>query len=130
MHSSDHHTPPETGETQHPTSPLPAQHQDRPGQETKLDPPPQYQAEPYQGSGKLAGKVAIITGGDSGIGRAVAVLFAREGADVGIIYLNEHEDAKITKHAVQAEGQQCITIAGDVAQASFCQVRYNASSTP
>ena len=121
MHSSDHHTPPETGETQHPTSPLPAQHQDRPGQETKLDPPPQYQAEPYQGSGKLAGKVAIITGGDSGIGRAVAVLFAREGADVGIIYLNEHEDAKITKHAVQAEGQQCITIAGDVAQASFCQ---------
>jgi NAD(P)-dependent dehydrogenase (short-subunit alcohol dehydrogenase family) len=78
-------------------------------------------AKNYQGSGKLAGLAAIITGGDSGIGRAVAVLFAREGADVAILYLNEHEDAQETRRCVEAEGQRCITIAGDVKDVAFCE---------
>jgi NAD(P)-dependent dehydrogenase (short-subunit alcohol dehydrogenase family) len=78
-------------------------------------------AEHYKGSGKLQGQVAIVTGGDSGIGRAVAVLFAREGADVAILYLNEHEDAEETKRYVEAEGTRCVTIAGDVKDMEFCQ---------
>lgn len=118
---NDSNTPPDTGKNEYPTPPLPAQHQARPGLETKVKPAPQYEAKCYQGSGKLTGKVAIITGADSGIGRAVAVLFAREGADVGIIYLNEHEDAMITQQAVEAEGRRCVTIAGDVAESDFCQ---------
>jgi NAD(P)-dependent dehydrogenase (short-subunit alcohol dehydrogenase family) len=78
-------------------------------------------AEHYKGSGKLQGQVAIVTGGDSGIGRAVAVLFAREGADVAILYLNEHEDAEETKRYVEAEGTRCLTVAGDVKDMEFCQ---------
>jgi NAD(P)-dependent dehydrogenase (short-subunit alcohol dehydrogenase family) len=80
-----------------------------------------YQAPHYQGSEKLAGMVALITGGDSGIGRAVAVLYAREGADVAIAYLDEYEDAEETKRAVEAEGRRCIVMAGDVADLEFCQ---------
>jgi NAD(P)-dependent dehydrogenase (short-subunit alcohol dehydrogenase family) len=100
---------------------LPPQHQaSHPGLETRMDPQPQEDYPEYQGSGKLENKVALITGGDSGIGRSVAILFAREGADVSIIYLNEHEDAEETKRLVQAEGRRCLTIAGDVGDRSFC----------
>jgi NAD(P)-dependent dehydrogenase (short-subunit alcohol dehydrogenase family) len=74
----------------------------------------------YRGSDKLKGKVAIITGGDSGIGRAVAILFAREGADIAVLYLDEHKDAETTKQAVENEGRRCITIAGDVSKRAFC----------
>lgn len=79
-----------------------------------------YKAPAYKGSDKLLDKVALITGGDSGIGRAVAVLFAREGADVAIVYLTEHEDAQATKRAVEKEGRRCILIPGDVADPDFC----------
>ena len=82
---------------------------------------PRFLAPDYCGSGKLAGMVAVITGGDSGIGRAVAVLYAREGADVAIIYLNEHADAHETKRYVEAEGQSCLLIPGDVRDQGFCQ---------
>lgn len=82
---------------------------------------PRYQAPDYLGSGKLAGKVALVTGGDSGIGRAVAVLFAREGADVAIVYLNEHDDAHTTQAAIEQEGRRCVLIAGDVRNAAFCK---------
>ncbi|MDZ4328241.1 MAG: SDR family NAD(P)-dependent oxidoreductase, partial [Pseudomonas sp.] len=82
---------------------------------------PQFLALGYRGSGKLDGKVAVVTGGDSGIGRAVAVLYAREGADVAIVYFDEHEDAAETKKFVEAEGQRCLTIAGDVRDFAFCQ---------
>lgn len=111
----------QTGDTSQPGTPLPAQHLDKPGIEAQMDLKPRFMAPDYCGSGKLAGKVAIVTGGDSGIGRAVAVLYAREGADVAIIYLNEHEDARLTQQHVQAEGQRCLTIAGDVREPGFCQ---------
>jgi NAD(P)-dependent dehydrogenase (short-subunit alcohol dehydrogenase family) len=91
-----------------------------PGSEAALDPKPDYTPR-YPGSGRLAGKVAIVTGADSGIGRAVAVLYAREGADVAVLYLCEHEDAEETKRAIEAEGQRCLTIAGDVGDKAFCQ---------
>jgi NAD(P)-dependent dehydrogenase (short-subunit alcohol dehydrogenase family) len=80
-----------------------------------------YEAPGYKGSEKLKGKIALVTGGDSGIGRAVAVLYAREGADVAIVYLNEHDDAKETKRAVETEGQRCILIPGDVSDSKFCK---------
>jgi NAD(P)-dependent dehydrogenase (short-subunit alcohol dehydrogenase family) len=80
-----------------------------------------FEAPGYIGSHKLKDMVALITGGDSGIGRAVAVLYAREGADVAIVYLNEHEDAKATRQAVEAEGRRCILLPGDVSDASFCK---------
>jgi NAD(P)-dependent dehydrogenase (short-subunit alcohol dehydrogenase family) len=107
---------------QEPMSPLPAQHQEKPGLESKLDPPPEYQAPLYKGAGKLQDKVALITGGDSGIGRAVAVLYAREGADVAIVYLQEEqEDAEETQRAVEAEGRRALLIPGDVRDALFCR---------
>ena len=80
-----------------------------------------YDAPFYRGSGKLKDKVAIVTGGDSGIGRAVAVLFAREGADVAVLYLDEHADADETKRAIEAEGRKCLLIAGDVTKPRFCE---------
>ena len=110
-----------TGARPHPTPPMPAQHLEKPGEEADMALKPQYQAPAYRGSGKLDGMAAIVTGGDSGIGRAVCVLFAREGADVAIVYLNEHEDAEQTRHAVEDEGRRCILIAGDVRDPSFCQ---------
>jgi NAD(P)-dependent dehydrogenase (short-subunit alcohol dehydrogenase family) len=96
------------------------QHQAKPGIEANLNPKPMYDAPAYKGSEKLKDKVAIITGGDSGIGRSVAVLYAREGADVVIVYLNEHRDADDTRQAVEKEGRKCMIIAGDVADARFC----------
>ena len=100
---------------------MPAQHlNDQPGLELQLQLKPQFLAPGYQGSNKLAGKSALITGGDSGIGRAVAVLFAREGASVAIIYLNEHEDAQETARLIEREGQQSLLIAGDVKDPDFC----------
>jgi len=93
----------------------------RPGRESKMVPRPKVTLPEYRGSGKLADKVALITGGDSGIGRAVAVLYAREGADVVITYLNEHEDARETKRLVEAEGRHCLLIAGDIGWETTCQ---------
>ena len=105
-----------------PKNPMPKQKQPRPGIEKKVDPRPQYKAPKYKGSGKLKNMAAIITGGDSGIGRAVAVLYAREGADVAIVHLPaEKVDAKETVAAVEAEGRKCISIAGDVKDPKFCQ---------
>ncbi|QFU15909.1 SDR family oxidoreductase [Microvirga thermotolerans] len=103
------------------TTTMPPQTQDKqPGRETEMHPRPDYEPR-YPGSGRLKGKVALITGGDSGIGRAVAVLFAREGADVAIVYLNEGEDAQETKRLVEREGRQCLTIAGDVCEPGFAR---------
>ena len=100
---------------------LPPQTQgQQPGRETEMHPRPDY-APRFPGSGRLDDKVAIVTGGDSGIGRAVAVLFAREGANVAIMYLNEGEDARETERLVKAEGRDCLAIAGDVGDAGFCE---------
>ncbi|MES1254479.1 MAG: SDR family oxidoreductase [Acidobacteriota bacterium] len=111
----------QAGARRYPAPPFATQHQRKPGSEAGLVPAPLYEAPFYVGSGKLAGKVALITGGDSGIGRAVAILFAREGADVAVAYLDEHEDAKETQARVAAEGRQCILIPGDVSMQSFCE---------
>jgi hypothetical protein len=94
-----------------PTAPFPEQHQDKPGLDSRLTPRPEYQAPAYKAAGKLSGKVALVTGGDSGIGRAVAVLYAREGADVAIVHLpQEQSDADETRRAVEAEGRRCLCI--------------------
>jgi NAD(P)-dependent dehydrogenase (short-subunit alcohol dehydrogenase family) len=111
---------PQTGERAYPAPPLPEQHLRKPGVEADLELAPMYEAPHYKGSDKLLDMVALITGGDSGIGRAVAVLYAREGADIAIAYLNEHEDAEETKRAVEKEGRRCILISGDVADPRFC----------
>ena len=104
-----------------PMPPFPEQHQEGVGLEQKLDPRPRYQAEAYRAAGKLEGKVALITGGDSGIGRAVAVLYAREGANVAITFLPEEQpDADETRRAVEAAGAKCLAVAGDLTDASFC----------
>ena len=114
--------PKNVGRLREPKSPMPAQHQKKPGLESKMTPRPRYQVPHYKGADKLAGKVALITGGDSGIGRAVAVLFAREGADVAITYLRDEEsDAKETKAAVEEEGRRALIIAGDVRDSDFCR---------
>jgi NAD(P)-dependent dehydrogenase (short-subunit alcohol dehydrogenase family) len=113
--------PMQAGAREYPAPPFPKQHQGKPGSEADLKPPPMYDAPFYSGSGKLHNKVALITGGDSGIGRAVAILFAREGADVAIAYLDEHKDAKATQEEVRAEGRNCILIAGDVSDRKFCE---------
>jgi len=102
-------------------SQFPPQHQGGHGSEQKMQPRPQTDVAPYRGSGKLQGKVALITGGDSGIGHAVAVAFAKEGADVAIVYLDAHEDAQKVKQQVEQEGRKCLTIAGDVGDENFCQ---------
>ena len=104
-----------------PAPPMSDQHLAKPGIEADMEQRPRFMAEAYKGSGKLEGQVAIVTGGDSGIGRAVAVLFAREGADVAIIYLNEHVDAEETRRHIEAEGRRCITIPGDVKSFDFCK---------
>lgn len=101
---------------------IPAQIQDHhPGDEAKMTPEPRYQQPERQGSGRLKDKRALITGGDSGIGRSVAVLFAREGADVAIVYLEEDGDAEQTRKDVEAEGRTCLLIKGDVGDEAFCQ---------
>ena len=92
----------------------------QPGREAEMHPRPEFMPR-FPGSGRLDGKVAIVTGGDSGIGRAVAVLFAREGADIAIVYRDENEDAEETARVVREEGQKCLTIAGDIGNEAFCQ---------
>ena len=113
-------TPVQAGRHRQPQNPMPAQHLAKPGNEHELELAPRFLAPGYKGSGKLKGMAAIVTGGDSGIGRAVAVLFAREGANVAVLYLDEHKDARDTKKHVQAEGRECILIAGDVKDPKFC----------
>jgi len=100
---------------------LPPQEQPEPGKEGLMDPRPEYRGDDYKAAGKLEGKVAIITGGDSGIGRSVAVLYAREGADVAILYLDQHQDADETRRVIERYGRRCLTFAGDVADRDVCR---------
>jgi NAD(P)-dependent dehydrogenase (short-subunit alcohol dehydrogenase family) len=111
----------QVGQRRYPEPPLPEQQLRKPGLERELEPRPRYEAPEYRGSGKLDDKVALVTGGDSGIGRAVAVLFAREGADVAIVYLDEDADAEETRQAVEAEGRRALLIPGDVTDPEFCR---------
>jgi NAD(P)-dependent dehydrogenase (short-subunit alcohol dehydrogenase family) len=117
----------QAGTRKRPENPLPKQHQLKPGIEAELDPPPLFRNPDYRGSGKLDGKVALITGGDSGIGRAVAVLFAREGADVAIVYLDvEQVDAEETQRVIEEEeGRRCLLLPGDVKDPEFCAEAVN-----
>lgn len=104
------------------TRKFPPQEQERqPGVEGEMEPRPDSEDEGRRPSGKLSGRRALITGGDSGIGRAVAIAFAREGADVAIVYLDEHDDARETKRRVEEKGAACVTIAGDIGDAEFCR---------
>jgi len=105
-----------------PKPPFPQQHQDKPGLEKDLDPRPRFEGSKYRAAGKLAGKSALITGGDSGIGRAVAVLFAREGADVAISYLPvEQPDAEETRRHIEKEGRKALLLSGDLTNSAFCK---------
>ncbi|HZU04014.1 MAG TPA: SDR family oxidoreductase [Ktedonobacteraceae bacterium] len=107
--------------TQQPASQPPKSHYNQPDSQEQMSQRPQTEGRGYRAAGKLQSKVALITGGDSGIGQAVATLFASEGADVAIVYLNEHEDAERTKQLVEEQGRRCITLSGDVGDESFCQ---------
>ncbi len=111
----------QAGISAYPVPPLPAERLAKPGLEADMQLPPQFRARAYRGSGKLQGMATLITGGDSGIGRAVAVLYAREGADVAIAYLNEHTDAEETRRHVEAEGGRCLLLPGDVKEEAYCQ---------
>ncbi|MDH6514976.1 NAD(P)-dependent dehydrogenase (short-subunit alcohol dehydrogenase family) [Streptomyces sp. SAI-135] len=105
-----------------PTPDFPEQKQDPPGLESEMEPRPRYRAERYRAAGKLTGKVALITGGDSGIGRAVALLYAREGADVAIVYLpGEQPDAEETRQVVEEQGRRCLLLPGDLCDPEFCK---------
>jgi len=118
--SGERQGPVQTTDHEYPGT-MPSQHLENPGLEAQMQLKPEFLAPDYAGSGKLAGMTALITGGDSGIGRAVAVLYAREGADVAIIYLDEDQDANDTKSYVEAEGQRCLLLRGDVRDAAFCR---------
>ena len=110
------------GPTKQPRPPFPEQHQDPPGLESELEPKPRFEARQYRDAGKLVGKVALITGGDSGIGRAVATMFAREGAAVAINYLAEEQsDAEETRDAVEEAGGDCLLLPGDVTEQGMCE---------
>jgi NAD(P)-dependent dehydrogenase (short-subunit alcohol dehydrogenase family) len=111
----------QAGVRDQPEPPLPRQHLQKPGIEGQMALKPRFEAPDYRGSGKLDGMAALVTGGDSGIGRAVAVLYAREGADVAIVYLDSHEDAQETRRHVEKEGRRCLLIAGDVKDSKFCR---------
>lgn len=117
----------QAGARRYPEPPFPEQHQRKPGEEAALNPAPMYDAPFWKGSGKLEGMAAIITGGDSGIGRAVAVLFAREGCDVAICHLDEERDAEDTRKAVEAEGRRAIVLKGDAADPTFCEASVKAA---
>ncbi len=118
---------PQTGARPYPVPPFPQERLEKPGLEGDVDPAPMWEAPHYRGSGKLEGMSALITGADSGIGRAVAVLFAREGCDVAIAYLEEHEDATVTQAAVQAEGRKAILLPGDVADPAYAEAAVKAT---
>jgi len=107
--------------TQYPTPPFQQQHIDPPGLESQMNPKPDYGEQSYRGSNRLSGKVALITGADSGIGRAVALAFAREGADLLLSYLDEGEDAQETLRVVRAAGRKAVAVAGDISQEAHCQ---------
>jgi NAD(P)-dependent dehydrogenase (short-subunit alcohol dehydrogenase family) len=113
--------PAQAGSRPQPANPMPTQHLSKPGQEADMALRPRFEAPDYQGSGKLEGMTALITGGDSGIGRAVALLYAREGADVAIVHFDEDEDAEETRRHVEDEGARCIVIKGDVCDPAFCR---------
>ena len=113
--------PAQAGPRSQPVNPLPAQHLSKPGLEAEMALRPRFEAPDYRGSSKLEGMAALVTGGDSGIGRAVALLYAREGADVAIVYLEEDEDAEETRRHVEAEGARCVLIKGDVCDPAFCR---------
>ena len=117
----------QAGARKYPEPPFPEQHQGKPGEEAALDPAPMYDAPFWKGSGKLDGMAAIVTGGDSGIGRAVAVLFAREGCDVAICHLDEEGDAEDTRKAVEAEGRRAIVLKGDAADPAFSEAAVKAT---
>lgn len=105
----------------HAKPPYPEQHQETPGLEARMSPRPDYGEDSYKGMGRLKDRVALVTGGDSGIGRAVCLAFAREGADVALSYLNEHPDAEETRRVVEAAGRKSLTLAGDLAEVSVCE---------